>query len=497
MSITSLIFFGACGLAVLIYWRLPASQRVKWLFVTSLGFLVSWSWGLACIMLIMATTNHRLGRWLALAEARRRVLLWIGIGFNITVLLGLKYSSFYSASLVNLLDKLGIATRAGGLNLLVPVGLSFVVLQMISYLVDVHKRTLVPEDSWLVFTTYTIYFPKLLSGPIERARTILPAIKNPEKPDTRKSELYLWLVVIGLARKLILADTLAMIVPDETFGQPEFYTGQHLAVSILAYAFMIYNDFAGYTSIVRGVSGLFGIELTNNFKLPYFARNFTEFWNRWHISLSTWLRDYIFFPSSRLLLKNVRKREHVLNLVIPPIVTMLVSGMWHGLSWHFIAWGGLHGIYLILEHVPMPWKHNQLPSDLPKWRQLASITIVFILVVLAWIPFSMDLSTAWKYLTRLFSPTAWTKPDFWALTASLTGVTTMKNWWKFGIPDIRVFALLIPAVFLDWYQHHTKNEVFILEFPVWLKAFILALLGWILVLLSLAESGTPFIYQGF
>jgi D-alanyl-lipoteichoic acid acyltransferase DltB (MBOAT superfamily) len=297
--------------------------------------------------------------------------------------------------------------------------------------VDIQHGILQPESGWLDFALYTIYFPKVLSGPIERARVLLPALKQPKPLDVQAVERCLWLIVIGLARKVILADTLASMTPDEIFlGNPQYYAGQHLAIYLLAYAFTIYNDFAGYTSIVRGLSGLFGIELTGNFNLPYFARSFTEFWERWHISLSHWLRDYVYFPVSRALLKRLPDRKHAIHLVLPPLITMAVSSLWHGLAWHYLLWGLLHGCYLIGERILALRQPRRLPGELPKWRQAASALTVFLLAALAWIPFSMGLSPAWIYLSRMFSPATWVRPQFWALHASLTGSPAISDWWK-------------------------------------------------------------------
>ena len=392
---------------------------------------------------------------------------------------------------------MGVHTGAGGLLLLVPIGLSFSAVQMISYLVDVHNRILKPEERWLDFALYVVYFPKILSGPVERARLILPMLKQPKALDAHAAERNFWLIVVGVVRKIVLADSLSSIIPAAIFLHPETFAGQDLVVYLLAYAFVIYNDFAGYTSIVRGVSGFFGIELSNNFKLPYFSRSISEFWERWHISLSNWLRDYIFFPTSRALLKKIPKRDNITNLVVPPIVTMLVSGMWHGLSWNFLLWGGLHGLYLFIERLSTLWSPRRLLNELPKWRQVLSALGVFVLVVLTWIPFRMDLVTAWHYLSRMPTAIIWIKQLFWFIREKLAGTVAWNDWYGFSFLDIRVFLLLIPALLLDWKQSRSKDETFFTKWPVWGKALFLAVLTLVLILLSFAGTGAPFIYVGF
>ena len=497
MSITSFAFVALCLVAIGVYRLLPARFRIAWLFAVSIGFLLTWSWGLTGVLLVVATVNFFLGQWLGRAETRRRVLLWIGIGFNVLVLVALKYSGFYLPALTSLLERLGVQTGSGGLKLLVPVGLSFITVQMISYLVDIHNKVLKPEPRWLDFALYVIYFPKLLSGPVERARILLPKFKQPASVDAAAVERNFWLIVVGLVRKLILADMLFSIIPADIFKTPGSYVGQDLALYLLAYAFVIYNDFAGYTSIVRGVSGFFGIELINNFKLPYFSRNFTEFWERWHVSLSQWLRDYIFFPVSRLLAKKVQNREHIVNLLVPPVVTMLVSGMWHGLGWNFLVWGGLHGLYLFFERLTTLRGPRRLPDEWPKWRQVLSGLVVFGLAVLAWIPFRMDLVTGWQYLTRMLSPHAWMLPQIWLVRAVMSGNNTVASWRQFAFPDVRVLLMLVPALWLDWMQSSRKSEVFFQKWPAWGKGLFLAIVILAIFLLSFADTGAPFVYQGF
>jgi D-alanyl-lipoteichoic acid acyltransferase DltB (MBOAT superfamily) len=523
MSITSFVFVIFCAVSILIYWRLPQLYRIPWLFAVSLVFIISWSWELAGILLVVATVNFLLGRWLGIsspaitkpevgaamtpdpipgeslgtAKDRLRALLWIGIGFNVLALVALKYSDFYVGALTNLLGKLGVHSGAGGLFLLVPIGLSFIAVQMISYLVDIHNRMLRPEAHWLDFALYVVYFPKMLSGPVERARTILPMFKQPKAPDAQAAERNFWLIVVGVIRKIVLADSLSSIIPAAIFLHPETFAGQDLVVYLLAYAFVIYNDFAGYTSIVRGVSGFFGIELTNNFKLPYFSRSISEFWERWHVSLSNWLRDYIFFPTSRALLKRKTRQAQVANLVVPPMLTMLVSGVWHGIGWNFLFWGGLHGFYLIVERLSTWWSPRRVLNELPKWRQVLSALGVFVLVVLAWIPFRMNLVTGWHYLSRMPTAFIWIKQLFWFIRQKLAGTVAWNNWYGVSFLDIRVLLLLIPALLLDWKQSQHKDETFFTQWPVWGKALFLAVLTLVLVLLSFAETGTPFVYQGF
>jgi D-alanyl-lipoteichoic acid acyltransferase DltB (MBOAT superfamily) len=187
------------------------------------------------------------------------------------------------------------------------------------------------------------------------------------------------------------------MIPADAFITPLDYPGQQLLAWLIAYAFAIYNDFAGYTAIVRGVCLWFGIELSPNFNLPYYARNFTEFWNRWHISLSNWLLDYIFYPLAWSLRRRVPDQNHVLNIVLPPMITMLVSGMWHGLAWNMLLWGGLHGLFMVLERLPSLKKPPVPLNKRPRWRQRLGVLLTFSLAALAWVPFRMELPVALQY----------------------------------------------------------------------------------------------------
>lgn len=227
-----------------------------------------------------------------------------------------KYQHFFLPELA----RLGL--ESDGLRLLVPIGLSFYIVQAIAYLMDLDKGLQEPERDPLDFALFMIYFPRMISGPIERARDFLPKLKAPRLVDDELFARSLTLILMGLFRKLAVADVLNVILPKDVFSDPSHYRAPELALWLLAYSFILYNDFAGYSSIVRGVSGLFGIELNQNFNLPYLARNMVEFWARWHMSLSEWLRDYSFTPTTRALLRRKYNSRHPLTMVVPPLLTM-------------------------------------------------------------------------------------------------------------------------------------------------------------------------------
>jgi len=263
---------------------------------------------------------------------------------------------------------------------------------------------------------------------------------------------------------------------SDVFEIPAKYTPPELIAWLLIYAFALYNDFAGYTSIVRGVSGFFGIELSLNFRTPYFARNSTEFWNRWHITLSHWLRDYIYFPLSRALIRRKSSLRNLANLFLPPMATMLVSGMWHGANPGMLVWGGMHGLYLILERIPNLWRPVVPPQNQPIWRQGLAIVIVFTFVTLAWVPFGWGLPTAF---------------DFWG---------ALFNWSSFAIGYQRLFLvmpIILGSLIIDYLQYRSQDEFVFLKWPPLAKA---ACIAFILLMTFIATGGDfelPFVYQAF
>jgi len=497
MNITTLAFAAFMVIVIAGYRLLPSRFRNIWLLAACLGFLLTWAWQFAVFLLIIGTVNYFLGRWLGAAKERRKHILWIGIAFNIFVLLIFKYSDFYIPQFSAVLVRLGIDTSSEGLRLLMPIGLSFTVVQLISYLTDVYKQILQPEKRWLEFNIYVLYFPKLISGPIERARLFIPRLDQPPSLTTDAIGRSFALIVIGLVRKLLFANVLSALLPAAAFTQPLNYSAQMLLLWLLAYAFMIYNDFAGYTSIVRGVSGLLGIELTSNFNTPYFSRSVAEFWERWHISLTNWLRDYIFFPLSRLLRRKFPNPEHIINFVLPPLVTMLVSGMWHGLSVNLLLWGGLHGAYMIIERIPTLWSPKVQMDERPKWQQASARLFTFTLVVAAWLPFRMDFITAKRYFAGIILPSHWLKMDFLWMSEVFKGRLPVGDVYAWNIPDPRVLLVLIPAILLDWVQYRNKDELIFLRWPRWVRAALLAFVTLSLLLVSFADSAAPFVYQGF
>jgi alginate O-acetyltransferase complex protein AlgI len=474
MNIHTLNFLVFSSIIIIGYYVFAARSQNEWLLVASYVFITFWNWQFAVILLFVTVFHYAYA--FVLLRNKRKALLTLGICANLLLLIFFRKVNFYLPEIQTLFTQLGINNQTGGVSFLVPIGLSYHVLQNISYLVDVYRGQIPPEKNFIHFALYLAYFPKLLAGPIERARTFLPKLTAARTITNEVLAKSIVLIMVGLVRKLVIADSLSAAIPTQIFENPASYSPVDLVGWLIVYAFVIYNDFAGYTSVARGVSALFGIELSINFDYPYFARNFSEFWNRWHITLSHWLRDYIYFPLSRALLRVFPNRQNLINLVVPPLVTMLVSGLWHGLSLHMVIWGALHGIYQVAERLLMFGKPVVSPDQQPLWRQLGSSIVVFLLVLLAWVPFRMEMSIA---------------IDYWK---------TILNFSNFSIDSGRLL-LILPYIgfwmLVEWLFYRQRDEFLWLRFPKFAQAGLLAAAFLLVLVASTSETSTPFIYQGF
>jgi alginate O-acetyltransferase complex protein AlgI len=477
MAITSLAFAGFTLLALVIYYLLPRRAQNYWLLLLSYLFLVTWAWEFAAVLLAMTLANFVLAQRIQVATRNRRALLFFAVGIDIAALVFFKGAGFFLPQMLNLFARLGLSGQAGGLQILLPVGLSYYTFQAISYLLDVYQGQMCAALDVADFALYMAYFPKIVAGPIERARSFLPKLAQARVVDNDVLARSFTLIVVGLVRKIVIADPLAAMIPETAFYVPLQFASPELVFFLLAYAFSLYNDFAGYTSIVRGVSGLFGIELSPNFQYPYFARNLSEFWNRWHISLSSWCRDYIYLPLSRAFLRRNPSRRNVLNLIVPPMVTMSIIGLWHA-NWEHktvILWGVLWGIYLVIERVVSLWKPTVSPDKQPAWRQVIAAVCIFVLVALAWVPFheGSQISTTLAFYRGLVS------------------------WDRWVMPDLRIAIVILPALWLDWVQYRNKDELVFLRWHQLAQSALLALAMLVILLTLQADTGAPFVYQGF
>lgn len=476
MQVTSGAFVLLAAVTLIVYYLLPRRQQNVWLLLVSYAFCATWAWHFAVVLLVVTTANFVLAQRLCKGGEGNRAWLWGAIGFNILALAVFRLGNFYVPNLETLLVNLGIASELGVVQILLPIGLSFYIVENISYQIDVFRGQTKPSDDFIDYALYQAYFPKLLAGPIERAGSFLPKLAQPRIVDNDVLARSITLIVVGAFRKLLIADTLSAMMPWDVFEAPANFGALELWCWLFVYGFALYNDFAGYTSIVRGVSGLFGIELSPNFNQPYFSRNFGEFWNRWHITLSQWLRDFVYFPTLRTLLQRNRSRASIVNVAVPPLTTMLISGLWHGFSINMLVWGGLHGVYQVGERL-LSLRGPVVPSDQQaRWRQTLAMGVVFLLVMWAWVPFRVEMPVALQFWQTLLS---------------------------FGDSGLRYRRLIFVAVYvgfaiaLDIIQYRSRDEVVFLRWPRLAQAFLLATVVFFVILVSAGTETQPFVYQGF
>ena len=359
------------------------------------------------------------------------------------------------------------------LQLLLPVGFSYRVLENISFLVDASRRQLDGFPRFLDFALYLAWFPKLLSGPIERGKAFFAQLARPVVVDNAALSRAVTLIATGLARKLLLADSLRALMPVTLFTDPPPRGGIALFFWLLADVFVIYNDFAGYTDMARGVSLTFGIELPRNFAQPFFARNFSELWMRWHISLSMWLRDYVYMPLSRALLRRSASANPPAALVLPPLAAMLVSALWHQVAWHTLAWGLLWGVFLFLGRIPTLWRPVVPPDRWPRWRQLLGTLGVVAMLTGSNLLFEMNFRVAGEFLRA---------------------ATTGARWLPGMFPAI---LLILASLAIDWVQARTSDETAFGRWPVWARSALLAAVLLAVFVTTRLSVPEPFIYQGF
>ncbi len=473
MNITTLTFAGFVLATLVLFYLVPARWQNPVLLAASLFFLVTWSWTFALIAVILTAFNFTMGLLLARGGRSKRLLLWVGIGANAAALGLLKYGDTLIQNLALGASPDTLGTTFLTLKLLVPIGISYYVLQGISYLIDVSRGTLEPTRRAVDFGVYMIYFARVVSGPIERADRFLGELKRPRRVDRHVVSEAGALITVGLFRKLVIADPLFRILPEDAFTHTSSLTGPEMDLALLGFVFALYNDFAGYTEMVRGVGRLFGIELTRNFAYPLFSRNFNEFWNRWHISLSHWLRDYVYYPVSRWLLRRFHNPRNVLNLAVPALATMLVSAAWHDARLGVLLWGGINAGYLVVERVRAVWWGSNPPDKQPLALQRAKAGVTFGLAALAGVPFLAG-------VTHL-------RPAYGSLL----------HWGTLGKPDLRILILVTATLGLDWIQSRGEDERVFLSWPMPAKAAVLALAILAIVIATRADVGAPFIYQAF
>lgn len=366
-----------------LYIHLDHKWQNRMLLIASYVFYGSWDWRFLSLIIISTLVDYYCGLKIYHSKGRRRKrFLFYSVFANLSILGFFKYFNFFAENLQLLLNNFGFNLQPHFLNIILPVGISFYTFQTMSYTIDIYKEKLEPTTRFFDFALFVSFFPQLVAGPIERARHLLPQILNPRKLNLNKFYLGCYLIFWGLFLKIVVADNLAKIV-DSAFGAPPPYNGIKVLLALYAFAFQIFGDFAGYSNIARGLGKCMGFDIMVNFRLPYFATNPKEFWHRWHISFSTWLRDYLYIPLGG-------SKRGVFNTYRNLAITMLLGGLWHGAKWTFVIWGAYQGLLLIIHRLFSP-----ILAKIPEFRSkllartwyLVRVVFFFQLVCLGWLIF--------------------------------------------------------------------------------------------------------------
>ncbi|NAS30175.1 MBOAT family protein [Flavobacteriaceae bacterium R38] len=389
-SIVFLIFF---VIVFILYWAIP-NQKIKTqnilLLIASYVFYGWWDWRFLSLILFSTIVDYFLGIFIEKNkdnDRKAKLFLIFSLTTNLGLLGVFKYFNFFIDSWVDLWLLFGYEMSYSNLKIILPVGISFYTFQTMSYSIDIYRKQLKPTKNFIAFATFVSLFPQLVAGPIERASNLIPQILNKRTWGYEKFKNGFFQILIGFFRKVVVADSIGAFI-DGTYNNPEIHNSTTIAVAVLLYSFQIYFDFSGYSDIAIGTAKLLGFDFKRNFNLPYFSSSITEFWRRWHISLSSWLKDYLYIPlggNQHGIVKQYR------NLIL----TMLLGGLWHGSSWNFVIWGLIHGILLAIE------KKFQL---IPKKYSFYNNMVIFILVSLIWIFFrALTLEDSMLILNRLFT----------------------------------------------------------------------------------------------
>ena len=471
-SLQYLVFF---PLVFAVYWQLKRRGQNVLLLLASWLFYAMWDWRFLGLMLLTTGVDFGVGRYLAMTEdeKKRKLAFGLSLGLNLTVLGFFKYFNFFVGSAADLLQTFGLDASEPTLRVLLPVGISFYTFHGISYTFDVFRRDIEPADDLLDFAVFVAFFPQLVAGPIGRAHLQLPQFEH-ERPPLRweQARSGLCLILLGLFKKVAIADALAPFV-DRTFTEPGRASWISLLGGAYAFALQIYGDFAGYSDVARGSSRLLGIELPLNFEQPYLSRNITVFWRTWHISLSNWLRDYLYIPLGG---NRGSRAKTYRNLML----TMVLGGLWHGAAWTFVAWGTLNGLYLCAHRwfTERPGGAGDAHNGIGRftWRDVLPAIGTFQLVVFAWIFFrSASFAEAFDVITGILTLQG--------------GVTEWGSLFLVG-------ALGIVTIAIDIAQRNTDTHTPMLDLPPALQG---ALYGAFVVAIVLFSGGAtvPFIYFQF
>lgn len=473
-SFPYLLFF---PVVCLLYFAIPFRWRTAFLLLASYYFYMCWRWEYVVLIMVQTEINFLCG--LKMERARtavgRRALLLTAIILTLAILFFFKYYNFANGALRSLFAFLQAPYHLPDLDILLPIGISFHTFQTLSYIIDLYRGKIPVERSFVKFALFVSFFPLLVAGPIERANHLLPQLERRNHFDVARLSSGLKLMLWGFFKKVVIADRLAEYV-NQIYGHPADFSGTTLALATYCFAFQIYCDFSGYSDIAIGSARVLGFDLMQNFDLPYLARSISEFWQRWHISLSTWFRDYLYFPLGG-------SRVSLARWAVNILIVFTVSGLWHGASWVFVIWGGLHGLYYLMEKWLAPYGQVLcLRLHLPETVQaLLQVLLTFHLVLVAWVFFrASSLHEALFILGRMVTDLSGTPYLGYSAVGTLAG--------------LMLVGLLIAVQLL---QRFNRLPLGFSQVPVPAALRWGGCLGMMLGLTLLGKNGHGFIYFQF
>ena len=442
------------------------------ILVSSYFFYGWWDWRFLSLILISTLVDYTLGLQLNKTEniKRRKLLLSCSVFFNLGVLGFFKYYNFFIDSWIEAWSIVGVTMHVSSLNILLPVGISFYTFQTLSYTIDIYRNKLEPTKDFIAFASFVSFFPQLVAGPIERATNLLPQFYKKRKFNYEYAVSGMKLILWGLVKKVVIADSCAILV-NRIFENYQEESGLALCMGAIYFAFQIYCDFSGYSDIAIGTSRLFGFKLMKNFNYPYFSRDIAEFWRRWHISLSTWFRDYLYIPIGG---SRGNKWFQLRNV----FAIFLVSGFWHGANWTFIAWGGLNALFFLPLLLTNRNRNNldELAPNrtFPKFKEILQIVFTFGLTTFAWIFFRAETITdAMAYIQQIFD---------------------LSNFIPNVIRHKKVLPLLVLFVILEWFS---RNQEYVIVLDKKYRKVFYLLFAFMILYYSSVEEKSSFIYFQF
>ncbi len=392
-----------------------------------------WDWRFLSLILFSTMLDYSVGLGLLKQEnpRTRKILLWTSIIVNLGFLGFFKYYNFFLDNFTTAFSFFGASIKADSLNIILPVGISFYTFQTLSYSIDVYRKKLEPTKDFIAFSAFVCFFPQLVAGPIERATHLLPQFYTKRTFDYSKAVDGMRQILWGLFKKIVIADNCAEYA-NLIFNNSADYSGSTLVLGALFFTFQIYGDFSGYSDIAIGTSRLFGFDLMQNFNFPYFSRDIAEFWRRWHISLSTWFRDYLYIPLGG-------SRGGMWMKIRNTFIIFIVSGFWHGANWTFIVWGALNAIYFLPLLLTNANRNNldiiAKGRILPTIKEFLLMLLTFWLTVFAWIFFRAEnIGHAVSYISEILSPSLFSMPKFVGMNQALTTLILIASfllieWW--------------------------------------------------------------------